>query len=135
MAERLTFMAGRRLVNVAGESHYQEALQALTESDGREPVRAEFEAVLVPEPENPHDPNAVKVLIESRHVGYLPREDAAAYGPTLARLGERGRLGACEAMVSGRGGGETGTSAIGVFLRLPEPGDEPSTAPDVRRTW
>jgi len=134
VAQRLTFLPGRRLVNVAGESHYQEALSGLTGADGAEPVRREFEAVLEPEPDNAHDPNAVRVLISDNHVGYLPRAEAAAYGPMLARLAERGRLGACEAMVSGRGGSERGTPNIGVFLRLPEPG-EPSAAPDVSRRW
>ncbi len=133
MAERLTFLRGRRLVNVAGESHYQEALRALTGNDGSEPVRQEVEAVLTPEPENRYDPNAVKILIAGRHVGYLPREDAAAYRPMLERLTERGRRGACEAMVSARGG-TPGASNIGVFLRLPEP-DEPSVASDVSRRW
>lgn len=133
MEDRLTFLAGRRLVNVAGESHYQGDLRALTATDGREAVHQEFEAVLAPEPDNRFDPNAVKVLIAGRHVGYLPREEAAAYKPMLERLAGRGRRGACEAMVSGRGG-ESGTSNIGVFLRLPDP-DEPSAAPDVGRTW
>ena len=133
VAQRLTFLAGRRLVNVAGESHYQEALRALTGSDGRETVRGEFEAVLVPEPDNRFDPNAVKVEISGRHVGYLPREEAAAYGPRLKRLGDRGRRGACEAVVSGRGA-TSGTSNIGVFLRLPEPEEGPED-PDPGRTW
>lgn len=133
MGDRLTFLAGRRLVNVAGESHYQEALRALTGSAGTDLVRGDFRAVLVPEPENRHDPNAVKVLLNDRHVGYLPRAEAAAYRPMLERLAGRGRRGACEAMVSGRGG-SSGTSNIGVFLRLPEP-DEPSGASNVTRAW
>ncbi len=131
MAERLTFLAGRRLVNVAGESHYQEALRALTGSDGGESVRREFQAVLAPEPENRHDPNAVRVLIADRRVGHLPREEAAAYRPMLERLAERGRRGSCEALVSGRGGS---TSNIGVFLKLPEP-DEGLAMPDIGRRW
>lgn len=133
MTDRTTFLAGNRLVNVAGESHYQEALRTLTGNDGSEPVRREFQALLAAEPENPYDPNAVKVLIADRHVGYLPRAEAAAYGPMLERLARRGRRGACEALVSGRGGA-SGAANIGVFLRLPEPG-EPSVAPDVGRRW
>lgn len=31
------------------------------------PVKAQ----LVPEPENPHDPNAIKVLVDGVHVGYI----------------------------------------------------------------
>ena len=30
---------------------------------------------LVPEPTNPHDPNAIKVLINNLHIGYVPRND------------------------------------------------------------
>lgn len=132
MAERTTLLAGRRLVNVAGESHYQDALRELTGSDGRDSVRRDFEAVLAPEPDNPFDRNAVKVLIADRLVGYLPRDEASAYGPLLERLAQRGRRGACEAVASRRGGG--GTANIGVVLRLPEP-DEDSAAPDVGRKW
>lgn len=32
----------------------------------------ETEARLVPEPNNPHDPNAIMVLVGSAHVGYIP---------------------------------------------------------------
>lgn len=44
-------------------------------------------AVLVREPENSHDPNAIAVyspvLNESRHIGYIPRIDAARLAPLL----------------------------------------------------
>lgn len=33
--------------------------------------------VLVPEPTNQHDPNAIKVMINNIHVGYVPKEDCA----------------------------------------------------------
>ena len=133
MAERLTLLAGRRLINVAGESHYQDALRALTATDGSEPVRGDFEAVLVPESDNRFDPNAVRVEISGRQIGYLPRAEAAAYRPMLERLAARGRRGSCEAVVSGRGG-SSGTSNIGVFLRLPEP-DETEPVLDPGRRW
>jgi len=119
---RLTFLRrGTELVNVAGESHYQAALQALTGTDGTAEIRREVEAVLIPEPANPHDPNAVMVQISDHLVGYLPRAHAVAYAPTIAAVEARGRTAACEAMIAGRGGE---TSALGVFLRLPEPSDE-----------
>lgn len=40
---------------------------------------ADTDAILVPEPENPHDPEAVKVLVpletgQAFHIGYLPKE-------------------------------------------------------------
>ena len=104
-------------MNVAGESHYQDALRKMigpTKGD----VAVDTEALLIPEPSNPHDPNAVMVQIDGQLVGYLPRDEAVAYGPTLKQLGERGRTGLCEARIAGRA--ESGTSNLGVFLRLPD---------------
>ena len=112
---RRTFLRGGRLINVAGESHYQDALHAICGDPGDEGVRREAEADLVPEPSNPHDPNAVRVEIGERLVGYLPRDEAVAYAPLIREITDRGRTPACESLVSGRGG------VIGVFLRLPDP--------------
>lgn len=107
-------------MNVAGESHYQEALREIVGTTTATEVAVDTEALLVPEPSNPHDPNAVMVQIDGKLVGYLPRGDAVAYGETLSELSARGRLGLCEARIAGRGD-ESGTSNLGVFLRLPEP--------------
>ena len=112
---RATFLRGHESVNVAGESHYQEALRAIA---GEGEVRMDTEAHLIPEPENDHDPNAVRVEIDGRKVGYLPRDLAPAWGPRLAELASRRRVGACEAAIVG--GADT---ALGVFLRLPDPHD------------
>ncbi len=107
-------------MNVAGESHYQEALHEIVGPGAEGEVALDTEALLVPEPSNPHDPNAVMVQIDGRLVGYLPRHEAVAYGATLRKLSERGRTGACEARIAGHGGG-SGTTNLGVFLRLPDP--------------
>ena len=115
---RTTLLVGGRLVNVAGESHYQEALREIVGSAAE--IAVDTEAQLVPEPSNPHDPNAVMVQIDGKLVGYLSRDEAVAYGPTLKELAERGRTGLCEARIAGRGG-NGGTSNLGVFLRLPDP--------------
>ena len=40
---------------------------------------------LVPEPDNPHDPNAIKVMLDGRHVGYVPAEECADVRPLLSR--------------------------------------------------
>ena len=115
---RTTLLVGARLVNAAGESHYQEALREIAGPAAE--IAVDTEALLVPEPSNPHDPNAVMVQIDGKLVGYLPRDEAVAYGPTLQELAERGRTGLCEARIAGRGG-HGGTSNLGVFLRLPDP--------------
>lgn len=131
---RPTLLIGRRLVNVAGESHYQDALRQIAgEVSENEPqVRHTTEAILEPEPENPHDPNAVVVRIDGHKVGYLPRAEAVAYGPMLKALTERGRAAAAEAVVAGRT--DATTSNLGVFLRLPAP-DEPPLDPEPGRRW
>lgn len=113
---RLSFNDER--VRVAGVSHYQEDLLALVGEAGGGRVRHEAKATLEPEPDNPHDPEAVKVLLEGRHVGYLSREDARRYGPAVRLLLERGRVLACDAVVGGRGPDAT-TDNLGVFLELP----------------
>ena len=82
--------------------------------DGDGEVRFETTAALVPEPSNPHDPNAVMVQIDGRLVGYLSRAAAVAYGPLVREPAERGRTAVCDAMVAGREG------MLGVFVRLPE---------------
>lgn len=71
-----------------GESHYQAALVDLLASRGhapatlascRVPVNEPFLALLVPEPRNPHDSNAVAVSVEGRTVAYLSRANAERY--------------------------------------------------------
>jgi hypothetical protein len=110
---RQTFLRGHELVNVAGESHYQEALRTIA---GPGEVRHETEARLVREPDNPHDANAVRVEIAGAKVGYLPRALAEAWSPRMDELASRRRVGACEATIVG--GADT---PLGVFLRLPPP--------------
>ncbi len=63
----MTFLRGRESVNVAGESHYQDALRAIA-GDGE--VRHDAEAHLIPEPENEYDPNAIRVEIDA--MAWLP---------------------------------------------------------------
>jgi hypothetical protein len=59
-------------------------------------------AALFLEPSNPHDPNAVRVEIDCRKVGYLARNDAEELGPALRQaLGAQGdRL--VRAVIQGR---------------------------------
>ena len=114
---RPTRLRGRALINVAGESHYQHALHSLAGSTEGE-TRLETTAALIPEATNPHDPNAVKVEIEGKLVGYLPRQAAIDYGPMVKEPAERGRTAVCEAMIAGR------DQMLGVFLKLPELDEE-----------
>src|SRR4051794_19212595 len=81
-----TVLCGDDTLEVVGESHYQDHLWQLAGGLQAERIRCAIQAVLVPEPDNPHDSNAVCVLIDDGVVGYLSRQDAAAYRPGLVAL-------------------------------------------------
>lgn len=105
-------------LSVVGESHYQSALQAVV--GGRDAYGFEnavaARAVLVPEPDNPHDRNAVRVDIDGRPVGHIAREQAVAYQPPLLDLKADGLFGTCPAYIC------CGDEGIyGVWLNLSSP--------------
>lgn len=106
-------------VAVVGESHYQRALRDVARGRvsgeglaGNIPVSA----VLVPEPTNRHDRNAVRVDVDGRTVGYLAREVAVQYQPVLNWLATRGDAGWCPARLTGGG-----RRRFGVYLHLGDP--------------
>jgi hypothetical protein len=104
---------GDELVRVVGTSHYQDALLELSGRQGDEEIRLEKVAIFVPEPGNPHDPNAIAVQIDGRLVGYLSRDENRRWLDVVAGSQSVG----AEAMIAGKGG----TTGLGVFLRLPTP--------------
>jgi hypothetical protein len=115
--ERLRVDSFTRL-KVVGESHYQDALLAICGSEPGDEVRHECFAELVPEPENRHDANAVRVEIEGRLVGHLNRADAAEWQPRLIELAESGQPVMCPAF-AGCTGAAKGNPNIGVSLKIP----------------
>ena len=106
---------------IVGESHHQRVLAAIAgvDPDG---VKHHCEAVLIPEPGNPDDPNAVLVAIDGRRVGYLTREDAALYGEWMTELGIDAMTASCPAFICGGFVDEEGRQApYGVKLGLAWP--------------
>lgn len=84
----------QRLYHGAGMSHYADALMEIAIENGnyactkrelkefliinRRVYQYRFEPKtidLVPEPDNTYDPNAVKIIINNRHVGYIRAEE------------------------------------------------------------
>jgi hypothetical protein len=135
-ATALTLHAGA-LVHVVGESYRQEVLRSVatrtTDSspflvdvtgDPRRIAETEldkrwFRAVLVPEPSNEYDRNAVAVHAEGvGQIGYLSREDALEYRPVIAALRNKGALGTCPAFLIG---GTAGKPSYGAILCLSDP--------------
>jgi hypothetical protein len=104
--------SGDETLEVVGESNYQRALRRIARvSDGSD-IRHPIVAVLVPEPDNPYDENAIAVQIDGSVVGYLSRNDAVAYGPGLrALMADSGKYVALEGVAVGGG-----SNVIGVFL-------------------
>jgi hypothetical protein len=109
---------GDETLNVVGESYRQDTLWRIVGGRRAEPVRKPIVALLVPEPENEHDPNAIKVLIGGQPVGYLSRDDAAAYLPGLQTLiaNNINGLVALKGTIVGGGQQLEGLGSLGVFL-------------------
>lgn len=105
---------------VVGESFYQDALRATSGicslgSDGR----PTFTAVLVAEPNNHYDSNAIAIYSPAGKVGHLSRDDARAYQTVLAEVRRLGyQAGACSGYLTG---GEPGKPSFGVVLQLADP--------------
>lgn len=78
---------------VVGESRYEIELKKVVRRHGGGQEGEIFTtAVLLPEPTNPYDPNAVAVTVDQLTVGYIPREKALDYSPLLKRLAHQGIL-------------------------------------------
>lgn len=101
---------------VAGMSHYMDAILSLADENDdyslskRELVendlvdqriwQYEFYPIkteLVPEPDNPHDPNAIKVMVDGVQVGHIKRGSCAH----LLKVINEGRLGRIGCMIGG----------------------------------
>ena len=55
-----------KIVAVVGTTFRADAIHSAKRKRGTS-------ATLHPEPDNPHDPKAVKVIVDKHHVGYIPR--------------------------------------------------------------
>jgi hypothetical protein len=87
---------------VAGAHHRAETVWALAQRLGArrksEVDNLTFRVLLVPEPGNEHDPNAIRVLSEAgEHLGFIPAEWAARYKPTFDLMATHGYVGSCPA--------------------------------------
>jgi len=119
----------RHTVEVVGEGSYQGTLERIAggrdENGGR---LRDHMAVLLPEPRNPYDADAIRVVLVSSAdssagvIGYLSRENAVAYRPVIDRVAEDGRVVACRASIQGgwdRGGGDRGSFGVRLYLETP----------------
>ena len=105
-------------LEVVGESFHQDALWSLSNAvPGVDRVRVEIVAVLVPEPTNPYDVNAIGIHVGGSLVGHLARQTAQDYLPGLRRLmAERDQFVALKGVIVGGGLRDDGPGRLGVWL-------------------
>jgi HIRAN domain len=90
------WLPGRVEVQVVGETYHADAIRKAEQATGREPI-----AELIPQPDNPHDRNAVAVNLNDFHVGYLSRQIVPAVQPALIAFADAnsGRRVSCPARI------------------------------------
>src|SRR5262245_59128710 len=123
------FDPAAKMVAVVGESQYQGSLERLAGGrtiDGAK--NRDHKALLLPEPTNPYDPNAVRVVVVTADgsgatIGYMSRDNAVAYRPVIDRLARLGKVAGCLASISGgwdRGSGDRGSFGVRLSMGTPD---------------
>lgn len=107
-------------IEVVGESHYQPALESICGRRTRDGAQKYVQATLLLEDQNIHDSHAVRIDVEGRTVGYLPRDTARSYRKRIREAGHPRLIGHCNAVI--RGGWDRGPADrgyFGIWLDLP----------------
>lgn len=110
-------------VEVVGETYrvkdirrvFEEAGMPITESGV---TLKSVRCILVPEPWNEHDPNAVAVMVGQNHVGYLAADLAASYTDGLLNIARLGSLATGEARIWAKS--DDGIIRARVTILIPE---------------
>src|SRR5260221_8102696 len=113
----VSLLGGQDDLEVVGELAYQAVLWRLCGGTVGDRVRCDVVAVLVPEPTNPYDANAIAVQIDGQVVGYLPRAAAQEYLPGVKHvMSLRGGYVALRGVIVGGGYYDDGPGRLGVGL-------------------
>lgn len=105
---------------IVGEQSYVANFEKIFGKRGRDGVNVQCTALLIPEPDNAYDKNAVRVVISKQVVGYLERESAKKLCDSMKRTKRWGVVVQVQASV--RGGwyrGESDQGEFGVWLDFP----------------
>jgi HIRAN domain len=119
---KAAYLPGSHEIPVAGLQYHELAVR---ETLAAIAAGTEADALLLPEPSNPHDPNAIAVYMAGGHVGYLPRDVAAVMQPALISMSvsHGGMPAGCPALVSTA----DGKSRIVLTIDLSELGIDPGS--------
>jgi hypothetical protein len=108
--------------DVVGEGHRQSSFLQIMGPKTPEGFDAIVQAQLIFDDGNVHDSNAVGVLLERYHVGYLPRAEAAAIRSEILAINPKEMPVVCKAKVVGgwkRVDGDEGSFGIRLSLARP----------------
>ncbi len=118
------------MLDIVGEAHRQQLVRLARTPMASDlppgvpsPPAGYYKAMLIPEPTNPYDANAVAVALWAVNTwalgGYLSRENAVLYQPLFRHLGRNGKQPGivCDAALTSERGG------TGVVLHLGTPGE------------
>jgi hypothetical protein len=107
-------------MRVAGTSHHQRELETLAGGRCEQSAHHKCDVLLLPEPGNPHDPNAVAVYIvahgQKTGIGYLQHDTAPIFNKCLLRDGFS--AGACDGLIVGGWHREDGSEDGNFGVRL-----------------
>jgi hypothetical protein len=107
-------------LEIVGTSHHQTTLERIAGGRTEDSADVLVQAVLIFEDHNPHDANAVMVLIDGKLVGHLKRSDAPLYRQQILKAGYGPLPGRCAAkIVGGWYRDEDDRGYFGVRLDLP----------------
>ena len=103
---------------VVGIKYRQAALRNVLEGKQQYGRRAYFKVVLEAEPDNPHDENAVRVLVAETGycVGYIPKEHARSYAGPVQQWADAGKWVGCDAVAV-----KSGSKVTGCYLDIGAP--------------
>lgn len=73
-------------VEVAGARHYKLEIQRALGQQAKTQFNDDVECQLIPEVNNPYDPNAIAVKVRNLTIGYVPAEIATDLSPIVQRL-------------------------------------------------
>jgi hypothetical protein len=110
-------------IEVAGETYNVKGIKRVF-ADNTMPITErgstleELRCILMPEPWNPYDPNAVAVLIDRHMVGHVPADLAADYSAPLGALASRGYLATGQARLWAKS--DSGVVRARVTILVPE---------------
>lgn len=120
---KVTWLPGSTEIPVAGLRYYPAAVSECLRGI-RDGGQAEIDVVLVPEPQNPHDSNAVAIYTRAGQIGHIPRRAAAVLQPALiSAQAHAGLQAGCPARADLR----AGEPRIVLTINLAELGIDPAS--------